>query len=53
MHSGAARGTNMEVPRLRILVSKARLQQFGGSVSLLDFTLLEVVHVDVDAICAE
>ena len=46
-----ALSTDMEVPRLWCFVSIGFL---GLMIwSLLDFTLLQVIHVDVNAICAE
>lgn len=45
-----AKGTNIEVPRLNAM--SAAFAYKGFTCNILDFALLEVVHVDVDAICA-
>lgn len=44
--------TNMEVPRLFGAVSELNPSDEGESI-LLDFALLEVVHINVDAIYAD
>ena len=43
--------TDMEVPRLWYFVSIAPLKLEADR--LLDFTLLQVVHIDMDTICVD
>jgi hypothetical protein len=48
---GGALWTDMEVPRLWYFVSIAPLKLEADR--LLDFTLLQVVHIDMDTICVD